>query len=46
LPIANFYRAGFENIAKLSLTRLQGLLHTFAVPSYLLSRVNGDSACP
>jgi hypothetical protein len=43
-PIVNL-RLRPENIAKLSLTRFQGLLHTSAT-SYLLSRVNGDSACP
>lgn len=31
--------------SKISLTRFQGVLHTFPY-QYLLSRINGDSACP
>jgi hypothetical protein len=34
-----------DETSNLSLTYFQGLLHTFAT-SYLLSRINGDCACP
>jgi hypothetical protein len=43
-------RGGFDRsynyvFSKISLTLSERLLHTFAY-QYLLSRINGDSACP